>query len=83
MPDRERRKSDADHERASALKRELNDDQRDTLAQLERFGWTLKFVRHPLFQEPVGVIMNPDTHTFAVIEPNGTLNEQAGLSFRV
>lgn len=80
MPDRERR--NPDHDPVSALKRELNDDQRDTLAQLERFGWTLKFVRHPLFQEPVGVIMNPDTHTYAVIEPNGTLNEKAGLNFR-
>jgi hypothetical protein len=80
MPDRERRKSE--HELISALKRELNDDQRDTLAQLERFGWTLKFVRRPVFQDPVGVIMNPDTHTFAVIEVDGTLNEKAALLFR-
>jgi hypothetical protein len=80
MPDRERRKSE--QELISALKRELNDDQRDTLAQLERFGWTLKFVRRPVFQDAVGVIMNPDTHTFAVIEPDGTLNEKAALLFR-
>jgi hypothetical protein len=64
MPDRERRKSE--HELISALKRELNDDQRDTLAQLERFGWTLKFVRRPVFQDAV----------------DGTLNEKAALLFR-
>ena len=80
MPDRERRKSE--HELISALKRELNDDQRDTLSQLERFGWMLKFVRRPMFQDPVGVIMNPDTHTFAVIEPDGKLNEKAALLVR-
>lgn len=80
MPDRERRKTE--HELISALKRELTDDQRDTLSQLERFGWTLKFVRRPPFQEPVGVIMNPDTHRFAVIEADGTLNENSTLLFR-
>lgn len=80
MPDRERRKTE--HELISALKRDLTDDQRDTLTQLERFGWTLKFVRHPPFQEPTAVILNPDTHGFAVIEADGTLNEQAALLFR-
>lgn len=80
MPDRERRKTE--QELVSALKRELNDDQRDTLSQLERFGWTLRFVRHPVFQDPVGVIVNPDTHAFAVIEPDGTFNEKPALPFR-
>ena len=37
MPDRERRKTE--HELVSALKRDLTDDQRDTLSQLERFGF--------------------------------------------
>ncbi len=80
MPDRERRKTE--HELISALKRDLTEEQRDTLSQLERFGWTLKFVRHPPFQEPVAVIMNPDTHRFAVIEANGTLDEKSTLLFR-
>ena len=36
----------------------------------------------PPFQEPVGVIMNPDTHRFAVIEADGRLNENSTLLFR-
>lgn len=80
MPDRERRKTE--HELISALKRDLTDDQRDTLTQLERFGWTLKFVRHPPFQEPTAVILNPDTRRFAVIGADGKLDEQASLLFR-
>ena len=80
MPDRERRKTEK--ELVTALKRELNDAQRDTLSQLERFGWTLKFVRRPPFQEGVGVIKNPDTQRFAVIEVDGSLNENSSLLFR-
>ena len=80
MPDRERRKTE--QELISALKRDLTEDQRDTLSQLERFGWTLKFVRHPPFQDPTAVIMNPDTHTFAVIDADGKLDEKSALHFR-
>ena len=38
------------------LKRELNTEQRLTLAELEKFGWELKFIRRPLFQQPVPVV---------------------------
>jgi hypothetical protein len=38
-------KRHAGMESSFALKRELNDDQRFTLAELEAFGWELKFVR--------------------------------------
>jgi hypothetical protein len=67
--------------RESALKRGLNDDQICTLVTLERFGWSLKFVRKsPL--GPLAAVYDPEKHALAVIEPDGHLNENPQLSFR-
>ena len=65
-----------------ALKRELNDDQRLTLAELEGFGWELKFVRRPMFQDSIPVVLDSQRRNFAVIEPDGTLNERPALNIR-
>ena len=80
MPDRERRRTEA--ERISALKQQLTDEQRDTLGQLERFGWSLKFVRRPPFQPRVAVLENPDTHRFAILSEDGRLDENPDGDFR-
>lgn len=67
--------------RESVLKRELNEAQLDTFLTLERFGWALKFIRHA----PAGsviVVYDPDKRRFAVIEPDGSLNENPHESFR-
>jgi hypothetical protein len=69
-------------ESSFALKRELNDDQRFTLAELEAFGWELKFVRRPMFQQSVPVLLDSQRRNFAVIEPDGTLNEHPFLNIR-
>ena len=69
-------------ESSFALKRELNDDQRLTLAELEGFGWELKFVRRPMFQDSVPVVLDSERQHFAVIEPDGTLNEHPALNIR-
>ena len=42
------------------LKSELNPDQRETLGELEKFGWELRFVRHDPDQRPVPVIFDSD-----------------------
>ena len=67
---------------SSVLKRELNDAQRDTLGSLEQFGWELKFVRRKPFQPPVAVVFDGDRKKFAVLEPNGELNENPGFEIR-
>jgi hypothetical protein len=69
-------------ELASALKRELNEEQRITLGELERFGWELKFIRRPLFQDSVAVVFDPDRKRFGVLEADGTLNENPGFDIR-
>lgn len=66
----------------SLLKRELNDAQCFTLTGLEGFGWELKFIRHPLFLDPVAVVFDRDRGVHAVIERDGTLNEQPAIPLR-
>lgn len=65
-----------------ALKRELNEDQRLALADLERFGWELKFIRRPMFQQPVPVVFDSSRKHFAVLNTDGTLDENPGFDIR-
>ena len=80
MVDKERR-----HElkaQQAALRRELNDLQMLTLSGLERFGWELKFVRRPMFQDAIPVVFDGDRKKYAVLEPDGTLNENPPFKIR-
>lgn len=78
--DQERRKDDGGAR--ARLRAELNDDQRMALSDLERFGWELKFIRHPMFQDIVPVVFDPDRNHFAVMRPDGTLDENPGFEIR-
>ncbi len=80
MVERERRKSEPRTTRE--LRAELNAAQRQTLGELERFGWQLKFVRRPLFEPSVPVVFDGDRKRYGVLEPDGTLNEHPGFSIR-
>lgn len=65
-----------------SLKRELNEIQRLTLSEIERFGWELKFIRRPLFQPSIAVVFDSDRKCFAVLEADGSLNENPGITIR-
>ncbi len=80
MTEMERRK--ALKELSNVLKRELNEAQLGTLQGLEHFGWELKFVRRKPFQPPVAVVFDGDRKKFAVLEADGTLNENPGFEIR-
>ncbi len=80
MVERERRKSEPRTPRE--LRADLNGAQLDTLGELERFGWQLKFVRRPLFEPSIPVVFDGDRKRYAVLEPDGTLNEQPGFAIR-
>ena len=67
---------------SQALKRELNEDQRMALVELERFGWELKFIRRPMFQQPVPVVFDSNRQHFAVLNTDGTLDENPGFDIR-
>ena len=64
------------------LKSELNPDQRETLGELEKFGWELRFVRHDPEQRPVPVIFDSEHAKFAVLDQDGSLDEEAFIDIR-
>jgi len=68
-------------QRESALKRSINSEQMLTLLSLERFGWILRFVRKGKLG-PLAAVYDPEKHCLAIIEPDGSLNENPGLAFR-
>ncbi len=76
----ERRKTDG--KAANALKRDLNQDQILALGELEKFGWELKFIRRPMFQQPIPVVFDSDRKHFAVLNADGTLDETPGFDIR-
>lgn len=76
----ERRK---DAERTTReMRGDLNAAQLETLADLERFGWSLKFVRRPMFQPSIPVVFDGDRKTFAVLEADGSINEHPPFDIR-
>lgn len=60
----------------------LNEAQLIALPSLERFGWELRFVRRPLFQDAVPVVFNADGTSVGVLEEDGRLNLQVDLQIR-
>lgn len=66
----------------SALRHLLNEDQREALRVLERFGWSLKFVRRAADREPIAWVYDPDNRRLAVLEPDGRLNEHPDIATR-
>ena len=64
------------------LKAELNPDQRETLGELEKFGWELRFVRHDPEQRPIPVIFDAEREKFAVLDQDGELDESAFINIR-
>jgi hypothetical protein len=55
----------------------LNNLQLQALEKIKRYGWKLKFVRRPLFQEVTPVISNQHDTQYAVLECDGDINLQA------
>ncbi|MCU7906373.1 MAG: hypothetical protein KZQ76_11140 [Candidatus Thiodiazotropha sp. (ex Epidulcina cf. delphinae)] len=52
----------------------LNDVQLLALQKVEKFGWKLKFVRRPLFQDVVAVVSSPNDDRIGVLEMSGEIN---------
>ena len=64
------------------VKTYLNDAQRVALHKIEGFGWSLKYIRRPLFDKVVVVVMNADGSTIGVLEDDGNLNLEPDLDTR-
>jgi hypothetical protein len=78
--DKERRK--VDKPIPDNLDDTLNDFQLMALPALERFGWELRFVRRPLFQEAVPVVCNAEGTMVGVLEEDGRLNLELDVQIR-
>ncbi len=66
-----------------ALKRALTADQLATLLTLERFGWTLRFIRRNGAASPIAALYDPDHQRFAVLEADGQVNTSPAARFRL
>ena len=66
----------------SSLDGFLNEMQLATLNKMEGFGWMLAFIRRPLFQESIPVLMHPDCHRFGTLEHDGVFNTRPAIRFR-
>lgn len=64
------------------LKDYLNDAQMHTMRHLESFGWELKFIRRPVFQEPIAVMVGPKEGDYGVLEKDGELNRESEIVIR-
>ncbi len=64
------------------VKNYLNDAQLAELRAIENFGWSLKYIRRPLFQEQVVVVINPDGRSIGVLEDDGGLNMEPQIATR-
>jgi hypothetical protein len=60
----------------------LNPAQRKTLSELQHFHWRLKFVRRPMFKDPIPVLFDRDNKRYLVIEPDGSITENPDIGIR-
>lgn len=64
------------------LRAGLTQEQARAIATLETFGWTLRFVRRPLFRDPVPVLFDKAGSRWLVVDGDGTLDENPGFEIR-
>ncbi|MDQ3495311.1 MAG: hypothetical protein M3485_07300 [Pseudomonadota bacterium] len=66
----------------ATLRAALTPAQAKALETLEQFHWTLKFVRRPMFLDPISVIVDHAGKRHAVLEADGSINESPGFHIR-
>ncbi len=64
------------------LESKLSLEQLLSLRQLEAYGWSLQFIRKPLFQDPVPIVKEGNGQTIGILEEDGRLNFEVDLEIR-
>ena len=65
-----------------AVRYELNEDQLAAIADLEKYGWELKFVRHSETGQVVPVVFDSDRKRYAILKPDGSIDENTRFDVR-
>lgn len=60
----------------------LNELQQVILEKINKFGWSLLFVRRSSSEEPVVVIQDKDAKKFGVMEAGGAIDFESDILFR-
>ena len=60
----------------------LNDLQQVILEKINKFGWSLKFIRRPSSENPVIVIQDQDCTKIGVMKEDGEINFGTGIEVR-
>jgi len=60
----------------------MNTEQLAELHKIERFGWNIKYIRHPLFQDPVIFVTSADGNSIGILEEDGRLNLEYDIETR-
>ena len=64
------------------LKEVLNEAQWQALSGIEYAGWELRFLRRPLFQEPMLFIQNPNDGRIGILDKDGSIKIQSNIKVR-
>jgi hypothetical protein len=67
---------------AASLREGLTPEQSKAVETLEFFGWSLRFVRRPLFRDPIPVLYDSSGTKYVVLQPDGSLDESQTLKIR-
>ena len=60
----------------------LNQLQILALRRIEGFGWHLQFIRRPLFQDPVAVVVDGAGEKIGILEDDGRINMEPDIEVR-
>ena len=60
----------------------LNDMQQMILKNIDRLGWSLRFIRRSSGELPIAVIADKEDNKFGVLEESGSVNFETGVLFR-
>lgn len=64
------------------MRTHLNRAQHQALAELELLGWRLMFVRRPMFQDPVPVVISKKSGQIGLLDPDGKIVIDSSLDLR-
>jgi hypothetical protein len=64
------------------IKSRLSMWQQQTLARLTSFGWSIQFVRRPLFQDQVVILTDPSGSEHAILNEDGSIDRKIDFEIR-